>query len=1600
MNNLSIIIPTYNEEENLRNLTNRIHNTLSSQNIKYEIIFVDDNSTDHTRDIIAALSSEFPVRGYLKKGRKGKAFSLNLGLSIAKYDTLCMIDADLQYPPEAIPRMIAGLNKADIIVANRKIYKTNFLRKFISYGFRNVFGKLITGLSTDVQSGLKIFKKEVWSDINYVPTAEWTFDMEFLYKAKALGFRIANFDITFNGRERGESKVDFLKAIWEIGINAILIRFKPISPHLVAPLSVSSMEGAGIRYKRKKYVTHTTLHHYTSALKTFHIDQQIILLFLGLWLCIGLYFNALQTLLVIIAILSFIYFVDVLFNLYLVWKSLNYSKEITFTEDELASLDTNNLPVYSILCPLYKEANVIPQFVNSISQLDWPKDKLDVILLLEEDDKETLTAVAGMSLPYYIRAVVVPDSQPKTKPKACNYGLSKARGEYLVIYDAEDMPDPLQLKKAYLGFQKAGKRVVCLQAKLNYYNPNHNLLTRLFTAEYSLWFDVSLTGLQSLNTSLPLGGTSNHFRLKDLHKLQGWDPFNVTEDADLGVRLFRNGYKTAIFDSTTLEEANSNLGNWLRQRSRWIKGYMQTYLVHTRDLFLFSKNQGIHSLYFNLTIGGKIAFILINPFLWLATISYFALHSYVGPTIEYLYPSFVFYMAGTSLIFGNFLFLYYYMIGAVKKQQYGLIKYIFLVPVYWIFISIAGYIAFFQLLFKPHYWEKTVHGFHLGNANNLNNMSARIIRPWTEEVAIPIGVETKPGLSAREAGFAPLPVHPVQAEVARNNSLRDRLAAFITSKKYYFSGSVLILSLFLGNVLNFLFNAYLGREVSYETFGLVSLINSFLYFTTILFIALGHTVNNRSGFLEKRYGKDTSYSFMAGLRKGLIFISIVTAVLWLLSSPFLAGYFKTEDLLPMLLFTPILLAGFAFNANKGFLTGKLMFISTAVLFLFEPLLKLGAAVLLVSLGQPELTYAAIPLSVLGGFFVSLIFVSRLKPAKLASPTLPRVLKFPRKFFFIAILSGLSTMAFLSLDVVLAKHYLSPLEAGQYALVSLVGKMIFFLATLFTVFIIPLVSRNDGAKKDTSHILWYSLLGSALLAGIGFIAIGLFGNITVPFLFGEKTLSIIPNLQPIALAVTCFSLSSVFVLYYLAKKTYTFSIVTFVLALVQIALIGKFHDSIHTLVFVMLFIGSANLFVVTVLHLFINAVTAIESNIKDLFGIFTDSTGYLDPEKKLRILIFNWRDLRHKWAGGAEVYIHEIAKRWVKDGNSVTIFCGNDGHSPRYQVINGVQIVRRGGFYTVYFWAFMYYMLKFREKFDIIVDSENGIPFLTPLYVKKPIFLLIHHVHQEVFRNHLSFSLSIIASVIEGKIMPFIYKKNTIITVSESSKKDIIELGFSKINAIHVVNPGIENDIFYKTDKAEMPTVIYLGRIKPYKNIDILIKAFGNVVTFEPTARLLIAGDGESRNNIAKLVEKLELGSHVQFLGKVTDEEKIKLLGSSWVAVQPSQIEGWGITVIEANACETPVIASNVNGLKDSIIDGKTGILVNPGNIEKFSQAIYTVLKDTELRNNLSHQALLWSHKFSWDDSAKQFYEIMLNAQSSRIDFKTSEGFSWHKIELT
>ncbi len=457
-------------------LVKRLARVFEERSLGGELLFIDDHSTDETRALITRLTSEyaetFTISCHLKRGQRGKAQSLIEGFALAEFDTIVMIDADLQYPPEAIPGMLDRLTAgADIVVADRKEHDTNFLRKLLSKTFSLVFSRFLHDLHCDSQSGLKVFRKKILREVTLHPTP-WTFDMEFLLSARNYGYIIDSVHITFAERQAGTSKLNPLRAMIEIGWSALRLKWQGHTPFIIEPENGDSMVGAGIAHNRQRFVTHTTLHHHISALRTFAPWQRNLIWAVVLTIGAGLIIRPLETGITVVAVLTIIYFIDAMFNLFLVMKSLKTPPELSSTVEELAAIDEATLPVYSVLCPLYKEAHMLPTFVSAMQGLDWPKNKLDVLLLLEENDPETIAAARAMDLPSYVRILVVPHSMPKTKPKACNYGLSFASGEYVVIYDAEDIPEPSQLKKAYLGFQNSDPSVRCLQAKLNYFNPH------------------------------------------------------------------------------------------------------------------------------------------------------------------------------------------------------------------------------------------------------------------------------------------------------------------------------------------------------------------------------------------------------------------------------------------------------------------------------------------------------------------------------------------------------------------------------------------------------------------------------------------------------------------------------------------------------------------------------------------------------------------------------------------------------------------------------------------------------------------------------------------------------------------------------------------------------------------------------------------------------------------------------------------------------------------------------------------------------------------------------------------------------------------------
>lgn len=446
---------------------------------------------------------------------------------------------------------------------------------------------------------------------------------------------------------------------------------------------------------------HRNLPHY-SAHRTFTAFQLAMLS-----MCLScafaiLYIDARGFILAVLVLLSSFYTAVILTRTMLVaW----YDYRVRGNQNYLPVIDSA-LPEYSILVPLYKEANQIEELCLHLCRLNWPREKLDIKLICERDDLETIAAIHDAKLPEFFKLVIVPHAEPRTKPKALNYALPMCSGKYVVIYDAEDRPAPNQLREAYARFSVNDGTLACLQAPLIISNDRQNWITSMFFVEYITLFKGVLPVLARWQVPIPLGGTSNHFDKEILMQIGGWDPYNVTEDADLGIRLFREGYRSSTISLPTYEEAPPYLIPWIKQRTRWMKGWMQTILVHNRNpLHLMSDLGGRNTLVFHLLLTSIVISALIHPFFIVGTIAeLFSLLPQSDLNSWFIALGIFNLVAGYS----TYGMLAWMVLKTNRCGHFG--PFLLFLPLYWLLISFAAWRAVLHLIVKPHRWEKTPHG--------------------------------------------------------------------------------------------------------------------------------------------------------------------------------------------------------------------------------------------------------------------------------------------------------------------------------------------------------------------------------------------------------------------------------------------------------------------------------------------------------------------------------------------------------------------------------------------------------------------------------------------------------------------------------------------------------------------------------------------------------------------------------------------------------------------------------------------------------------------------------------------------------------------------
>ncbi|MFY9992072.1 MAG: glycosyltransferase family 2 protein [Rhodoplanes sp.] len=387
-----------------------------------------------------------------------------------------------------------------------------------------------------------------------------------------------------------------------------------------------------------------------------------------------------------------------------------------------------SLPIYTVIVALYREVAAIEQLIACLNALDWPPEKLDIKLVLEPDDHATRAALQAIRLGQPYELVIAPAVGPRTKPKALNAALPFARGAFVTVFDAEDRPEADQLRRALEAFLSHDERLACVQAQLTIDNTRDSWLTRMFTAEYAGLFDVLLPGLARLRLPLPLGGSSNHFRTAVLRVIGGWDAHNLTEDADLGMRLARCGYVSAVIASTTYEEAPARFFAWLKQRRRWFQGWMQTWIVHMRAPFRLMRELGLSGfITLQLVVGGTVLAALVHPVflaalaLDLATAAPRFGENHAEIMLSSLYWSTLIGGYTTSAALG--------LVGLARRRLMSTAWVLLLVPVHWLLLSLAAWQALWKLVRDPYRWDKTEHGLARTSRRASHNRGADGAKP-------------------------------------------------------------------------------------------------------------------------------------------------------------------------------------------------------------------------------------------------------------------------------------------------------------------------------------------------------------------------------------------------------------------------------------------------------------------------------------------------------------------------------------------------------------------------------------------------------------------------------------------------------------------------------------------------------------------------------------------------------------------------------------------------------------------------------------------------------------------------------------------------------
>lgn len=708
---VSVIVPTNNDKVLLRRSFECIEQAFWDSGFEHEIIVVDDHSSDGTKDYIASLEGELPVRLIEKRGVKGRSISIKEGIDAAIGNTIAIVDPDIRFGKEGFVEMLSRVREAHIVVAANIKY-SSFVYGVLSRLYGWILGRLFLSVRVNVHSGIKMFRRSLLESLRFDPEFDprLGFDAVLLYHARRVGWIISPVPVQykrvpFHHGYVGEvmSRVSFAYGIFVIKVVHIL---RAVFPFLYAPPPIEYFNAGFTNVNDYLFLSPTQ-----SAKGHITRETTSLLFFILLTTFVGMY--VLSQVFHVPILTGMAFGISVLYLFLITFKFVAMSRSLpveqdTLSPEDLASVTDEELPVMSVLIPLYKEKEVIPQIFKYLSDFDYPQEKLDIIFILESTDTETAQAFLDMHPPSHFKALLSPDVQPKTKPKAMNVAFSAAKGDILVIFDAEVLPERDQLKRAYLTF-KLHPEAGYLHSRMDVYNADENWITRLYTGEFCYFYHYYLPGLVASNFPLPISGHSTYFRREVIEKVGAWDAYNVAEDCDIGIRIYRKGFGSGrMLDTHTWEQSTTTIPTWVRQRTRWIQGFIQTSIVQLRYPLLLKRELKTwrNFVVFLILVPGNVILNILNIFQWMM----FALwHTTHAPFLQVAYSGFTLYLATICFVVGNFFFTFYSMYALYKRKHYSTVPWAMLMFAYWIMLGIATIRATIHLFLHPYKWDKTAH---------------------------------------------------------------------------------------------------------------------------------------------------------------------------------------------------------------------------------------------------------------------------------------------------------------------------------------------------------------------------------------------------------------------------------------------------------------------------------------------------------------------------------------------------------------------------------------------------------------------------------------------------------------------------------------------------------------------------------------------------------------------------------------------------------------------------------------------------------------------------------------------------------------------------